>query len=65
MCEIVEAIGISLGAVVSIFSGHFYVREILARRPRLLAIAQELNRAAILKECLVYFNRNSDEFMLH
>lgn len=62
--EIVEAIGISHGSVVSILNDHLGMRKLSARWvPRLLTIDHKRNRVTISQECLALFNRNMNEFL--
>ena len=62
--EIVEAIGISHGSVVSILSDHLGMRKLSARWvPRLLTIDHKRNRVTVSQECLALFNRNMDEYL--
>ncbi|QQP31674.1 Putative mariner transposase [Caligus rogercresseyi] len=61
--EIVEAIGISHGSVVSILKDHLAMKKLSARWvPRLLTIDHKRNRVTTSMECLALFNRNKDEF---
>ncbi|QQP58373.1 Putative mariner transposase [Caligus rogercresseyi] len=61
--EIVEAIGISNGSVVSILKDHLAMKKLSARWvPRLLTIDHKRNRVTTSMECLALFNRNKDEF---
>ena len=62
--EIVEAIGISHGSVVSILKDHLGMKKLSARWvPRLLTIDHKRNRVTTSIECLALFNRNKDEFL--
>ena len=61
--EIVEAIGILHGLVISILKDHLGMKNLSARWvPRLLTIHYKRNRVTSI-ECLVLFNRNKDEFL--
>ncbi|QQP40773.1 Putative mariner transposase [Caligus rogercresseyi] len=61
--EIVEAIGISHGSVVSILKDHLAMKNLSARWVlRLLTIDHKRNRVTTSMECLALFNRNKDEF---
>ena len=60
--EIIEAIGISQRAVVSILKDHLGMKKLSARWvPRLLTIDHKCNRVTTSIECLALFNRNKDE----
>ena len=62
--EIVEAIGISNGSVVSILKDHLGMKKLTARRvQRLLTVDHKRNRVTTSIECLALFNRNKDEFL--
>ena len=62
--EIVEAIGISHGSVVSILKDHLGMKKLSARWvSRLLTIDHKRNRVTTSIECLALFNRNKDEFL--
>ncbi|XP_022822885.1 histone-lysine N-methyltransferase SETMAR-like [Spodoptera litura] len=62
--EIVEAIGISHGSVVSILNDHLGMRKLSARWvPRLLTIDDKRKRVTISQKCLALFNRNINEFL--
>lgn len=62
--EIVDAIGISYGSVVSILNDQLGLRKLSARWvPRLLSIDHKRNRVTTSKDCLELFNRNSNEFL--
>ena len=62
--QIVEAIGISDGSVVSILKDHLGMKKLSARWvQRLLTIDHKRNRVTTSIECLALFNRNKDEFL--
>ena len=62
--EIVEAIGISYGSVVSILKDHLCMKKLSARWvPRLLTIDHKRNRVTTSIESLALFNHNKDEFL--
>ena len=62
--EIVEAIGISHGSVVSILKDHLCMKKLSARWvPRLLIIDHKRNCVTTSIECLALFNRNKDEVL--
>ena len=61
--EIVDAIGIWYGSVVSILNDQLGLRKLSARWvPRLLSIDHKRKRVTISKDCLELFNRNPNEF---
>ena len=62
--EIMEAVGISHGSVVSILKDHLGMKKLSARWvPPLLTIDHKRNRVTSSIECLALFNRNKDEFL--
>lgn len=62
--EIVEAIGISYGSVVTILNDHLAMRKHSARWvPRLLTIDHKRKRVTTSQACLALFNRNMNEFL--
>ncbi|CAK1604048.1 unnamed protein product [Parnassius mnemosyne] len=62
--EIVEAVGISRGSVVSILNNHLGMRKLSARWvPRLLTVDHKRNRVTTSQEGLALFNRNMEEFL--
>jgi histone-lysine N-methyltransferase SETMAR len=62
--EIVEAIGISHGSVVSILNDHLGMRKLSARWvPRLLTVDHKRNRVTTSQEGLALFNRNMEDFL--
>ena len=64
MREIVAAIGISHGSVLSILKDHLGMKKLSAGWvPSLLTIDRKRNRMTTSIECLSLFNRNKDEFL--
>ena len=62
--EIVEAIGISHGSVVSVLKDHLVMKNPSPRWVlRLLTIDHKRTRVTTSIECLALFNRNKDEFL--
>ena len=62
--QIVEAIGISHGSVVSILKDHLGMKNLSARwGPLLLTIDHKRNRVTTSIECLALLNCNKDEFL--
>ena len=62
--EIVDAIGISYGSVVSILNDQLGLRKLSARWvPRLLSIDHKRKRVTASKDCLELINRNLNEFL--
>ena len=63
--EIVDVIVISYGSVVSILNDQLGLRKLSARRvPRFLSIDHKRKRVTTSKDCLEFFNRNLNEFLL-
>lgn len=63
--EIIEAISVSYGSVVTILNDHLGMRKLSARWVRfLLTIDHKLNRVTTSQECLALFNRNMDELFI-
>lgn len=59
--EILKAIGISHGLVISILNELFSMTKLPARsEPRWLTIDNKTYRVTIAKDCLALFNRNLD-----
>ena len=62
--EIVDAIGISYGSVVSILNDQQGLRKLSAKWvPRLLSIDHKRKRVTTSKDCLELFDRNPNEFL--
>ena len=63
--EIVDAIGISYGSVVSILNDQLGLRKLSERWvPSLLSIDHKRNYVTISKDCLELFNSSSNEFLM-